>query len=486
MEGGKLISLKFNKPKKEPRRFLQDSKFRDESTRDEEEERDYVTSVDRTQIHGTKKKEVKKELVIPLIKRNEWRVRPDDDEEEEGQQQQSLPEPPKAILSLEQRAIQELLLGGGEKKDVPILLQNQVPAGYEQDEGALDVSVRPNESNLVDYERVPIEEFGMAMLRGMGWTKKDGIGLTNKQHIEMIEPKLRPKGLGLGASISTQAKKDVSNSTGRKEEEVELCFKIGAGAVILRGSDKGMYGKIEAFDEDNNRIVLKLAISGKMATVSKFHINLVSESDYKTKSKVLNYDLYSEYKEKQDKKEEDRRRDKEKERREKDREDDAKSKTRDKDSSRSKKSSKRDDDYYNDYKSSTKNNKSHSSNGTERSWVRPHLKVRFIDEKYHRGKYYEKKFIVEDVLAYDRFILKSEPGGTILEDIKASQVETVIPKESGSAVYILHGRFKGRVGTVEEKNRKEQTCIIRIPDGGVCELEYDDLCEFVGDPEDFY
>ena len=73
-----------------------------------------------------------------------------------------------------------------------------------------------------------------------------------------------------------------------------------------------------------------------------------------------------------------------------------------------------------------------------------------------------------------------------MEDVRASQVETVIPKESGTAVYILHGKFKGKVGTVEDKNRKEQTAIIRIPDGGVCELEYDDVCEFVGDPDDFY
>lgn len=34
-------------------------------------------------------------------------------------------------------------------------------------------------------------------------------------------------------------------------------------------------------------MVIKLAISGKMAAVSKFHMVLVKESEYKGKSKVL-------------------------------------------------------------------------------------------------------------------------------------------------------------------------------------------------------
>lgn len=178
------------------------------------------------------------------------------------------------------------------------------------------------QSTLEDYEKIPIEEFGMAMLRGMGWSKTEGIGLKNKQyanlfpftvstthcnegssflsfrHIEIVEPQLRPKGLGLGATISTQVQNGIQNSSGPasgKDKKEELLFKIGAGACIQRGADKGMYGRVEAFDEDNNRVVIKLAINGKMSTVSKFHIVLVTESDYKGKSKVLSKYLNSIY-----------------------------------------------------------------------------------------------------------------------------------------------------------------------------------------------
>ena len=31
-----------------------------------------------------------------------------------------------------------------------------------------------------DYEKVPIEQFGLALLRGMGWKDGDGIGRTQR------------------------------------------------------------------------------------------------------------------------------------------------------------------------------------------------------------------------------------------------------------------------------------------------------------------
>jgi len=43
----------------------------------------------------------------------------------------------------------------------------------ENDKFRHDLSLRPDECTLEDYERVPIEDFGAAMLRGMGWKEKD-------------------------------------------------------------------------------------------------------------------------------------------------------------------------------------------------------------------------------------------------------------------------------------------------------------------------
>lgn len=58
------------------------------------------------------------------------------------------------------------------------------------------------------------------------------------------------------------------------------------------------------------------------------------------------------------------------------------------------KSSKRDDDYYN-----SSHKSSHHSSSKSRNWVRPHLKVRFIDKKYKHGKYYEKKVSIKQIIS---------------------------------------------------------------------------------------
>ena len=37
------------------------------------------------------------------------------------------------------------------------------------------------QSTEADYETIPVEAYGLAMLKGMGWKKGEGIGRTFKQ-----------------------------------------------------------------------------------------------------------------------------------------------------------------------------------------------------------------------------------------------------------------------------------------------------------------
>jgi len=57
----------------------------------------------------------------------------------------------------------------------------------------IDVLTRPDSASVEDYSRVPIEQFGAAMLRGMGWT-------SNASHdVKPYIPSQRPALLGIGA-----------------------------------------------------------------------------------------------------------------------------------------------------------------------------------------------------------------------------------------------------------------------------------------------
>lgn len=58
-----------------------------------------------------------------------------------------------------------------------------------------DVKNRPDEPDLAAYQRVPVEEFGAALLRGMGWKGPDKEEKENAK----TEIKQRPPLLGLGA-----------------------------------------------------------------------------------------------------------------------------------------------------------------------------------------------------------------------------------------------------------------------------------------------
>merc|ERR1712213_90066 len=79
-----------------------------------------------------------------------------------------------------------------------------------------DVESRPDVSSQDDYESIPVEGFGMAMLRGMGFKADEGI---KGSKVKCIDPIIRPKGLGLGASVP---KSKQTNSKSDKKEELVL------------------------------------------------------------------------------------------------------------------------------------------------------------------------------------------------------------------------------------------------------------------------
>ncbi|KAH8693625.1 DExH-box splicing factor binding site-domain-containing protein [Talaromyces proteolyticus] len=93
-----------------------------------------------------------------------------------------------------------------------------------------DVATRPDQASLEAYNAIPVEEFGAALLRGMGWKEGQAIGRgsygNSSTATKKTVPERRPGFLGIGA-------KDVS---GGKGAEVE----IGAWgkAAMRKGSRK--------------------------------------------------------------------------------------------------------------------------------------------------------------------------------------------------------------------------------------------------------
>ncbi|KAF2880017.1 hypothetical protein ILUMI_26138 [Ignelater luminosus] len=155
------------------------------------------------------------------------------------------------------------------------------------------------EPTMDDYESVPINEYGMAMLRGMGWSETKGVGkIPGKDKNITDEPALRPKGLGLGANRLISSNKE--KSTDKNGEE--LVLKKGGYAKIIEGKHKGSYCEVQGFDEDG-RIIVKTSVKNLIINLNELLVKPVTKEEYAKSSKVINNAKYEEYKSKIDKKE---------------------------------------------------------------------------------------------------------------------------------------------------------------------------------------
>lgn len=128
-----------------------------------------------------------------------------------------------------------------------------------------DLASRPESASLADYASIPVEEFGKAALRGMGWKEGDPIGKRRfkssnggavASEVKPREVKRRPALLGIGA-------KEVP---GGVPSDVEL----GAWGVGAKGkrTGGGRGGKPEAY----NPVMLKNAETGEMITEEELEL----------------------------------------------------------------------------------------------------------------------------------------------------------------------------------------------------------------------
>lgn len=456
-----------------------------------EDKKEYLLGAEGKELLSVNPTRATKPLVIPLIQKNRWTPVASKTKEKSDNDGPPATEEEDTVLS---QAVKELIAesrkseqddsGAGQTISIPLLMQNRAPVGYE-DGDKVNVDLRPESAEPADYETVPVEQYGMAMLRGMGWKEGEGIGKTFKQDIKPLEQKLRPKGLGLGADRSVL--KDLEPQKPRKplkpgEEAEEESKGLGTGSAVLiqNGSHKDLYGKVEGIDADNCRAMVKLAIGGKVVTVSQFALKLVSSAEFtkyaKDLSRLSKAEKKKQEEEREDKEKKHRDRSPEKEKSRRDREETREESRNGSSSSRDKRHRPRSPDRDKDKKKQKQE---------EPSWLHRDLKVRFIDKYFKGGKYYNYKVLVEDVLSPTTCVCRTE-NGRILEDIKQDMLETVIPKEEGARVMVVLGKHRGQVGKILHRDRQKSRALVHLQGDheGAVTLSYDVICHYTGDYED--
>lgn len=147
----------------------------------------------------------------------------------------------------------EALMGEGKKKSNLVL-----PAvRTEESEGAMwngrlaavgideddafrtDVASRPDSASLDDYAAVPVEEFGAALLRGMGWKEGDVVGKRKDQVSKPRVVERRPALLGIGAKEVPGGVGEELGAWGKAAGGKRKVEKVGYNPVLLRNSKTG-------------------------------------------------------------------------------------------------------------------------------------------------------------------------------------------------------------------------------------------------------
>ncbi|XP_054464930.1 G-patch domain and KOW motifs-containing protein [Anoplopoma fimbria] len=458
------------------------------------EDKDYLTGIDGKELQSSKPSEKPKELIIPLIQKNRWHRldRAVQGEASEGKAAKTTQDND----SVESQAVKELIEDSrrqleewqnGSQSDInpnlaiPLLMQNKVPDGFE-DGDRVKVDLRPESSTEADYESIPVEAYGIAMLKGMGWNKEEGIGRTFKQHVKPIEHQLRPRGLGLGADRSaikdlepTRHKRPPKPGEEREKEE-ELVMGPGGCVLVQSGAHRDLYGKIEGVDADNARVVVKLAIGGRSATISQHAIKLVGREEYDKNCKDLSR-LSRAHKEKEKEKEKEQQRREEKERQSNG--DDAKHKSSERDRGKDERKRKHRDSSQDREKPPVKESRRPPA---PPSWLQRDLKVRFIDKAFKGGRYYNSKMRVEDVLSPTMCVCRTEEG-RLLDDVKQGMLETIIPKSEDDSIMVVLGEHRGQVGRILQRDKNKSRAMVQLDrhEEKLFTLDYDTICHYVGE-----
>lgn len=189
--------------------------------------------------------------------------------------------------TIEKRAARELLEevhNNGKIEEQISTLSVPVKA----DELPLDGAAEPS---LDDYDNIPINQFGFAMLRGMGWKDPP----KEKSLKDLDGPIVRPKGMGLGADKIARQKPLLVPP----EPNEVLEIRKGVFVKILAGKNKDLYGQIEGFDDHAGRVIIKLALGGNFESLNEFMVQPVSKKEYAQYAKVINSAKYEEYKKKE-------------------------------------------------------------------------------------------------------------------------------------------------------------------------------------------
>jgi len=307
---------------------------------------------------------------------------------------------------------------------------------------------------------MPIADFGINLLKSMGWHETRGIG-KNPQNVpvKLIQYVPNYERAGLGARKDASLKKrrklndipkpqidengkvknyvEIGVENKRKSKKIERNSKI----IIVNGKYEGLTGVVVEINEANKQCFVELASNEKLVKVDLRDVKLYEKSNSKLEKEHQRYINF-----------------------EKD----------DKNGS----ASMEDTSEKETNESDTSSQRKEKRERRKLQWVLPDIKLKIINKKLKNGKFYEKKVCVSDILDQYTFNAIDEKGN-LVENLTEKDVETVMPKLT-EVVTVLTGEHRGKLGRLIERDRKNNKVLVQLLDSlDIIHLTQDDCSHSV-------
>ena len=379
----------------------------------------------------------------------------------------------------------------------------------------------PSELPLDEYKnRVPIADFGAALLRGMGW-KEDNEGKKSKnEESEPIMP--RPHRLGLGATPRMEARPE---STGRRRplrpDQLERQERLLAQqkAYEQQRQEKLKFDKQQTLQngsliwimtQDGNRTrrarakviqlvgvpglnrvkvqvegdveptVIKRSEMDGLLTRKELEESPFQYTELETKELRKNDDRYGGGNERKKDRDGDRHKVSRNENRGESRHHEEHSSHRPESSKRQKNENERSREH--DAARSKKRRRTEDNFDAVPSWLLTNIRVRIVTEKWGR-RYFKEKGVVVDVTPKGA-TLRMVKDGSIVDCIPERYLETALPKPAGKVI-VLAGPNRLAKGQLLERDSKTSTGVVQVyEDMSVIKLSLDDIAEWCGPLDD--
>jgi G patch domain/KOW motif-containing protein len=335
-----------------------------------------------------------------------------------------------------------------------------------------DLAHLPDSAPMAAYEDMPIEAFGEAMLRGMGWKEGAPVGRNSKEVVKPIEYIPRPERLGLGAAAAA-APPGGGAAGGRplrpgesREGKVHMALPVGpdgrvrnvrtldetlvvreaAGVragkrmVVAEGPHAGLACEVLSVqppsgDGRSERATVRLERGGASVTLRSRHLAEVGSRDaLRAEAAATGGGAPSD------------------------------TKAKDRHAPVPAEAPRREDD--------------------APPWLAPHIRVRCVSRRLGNGAHYLRKGTVVDVLAPGVCMLRLDAddsaGTSLLEDVPQRALETLVPKRAGR-VTVVSGRHRGTRAKMLSRDADAGTAHVQLcTDFSMHTLPLDAIAEYVG------